>query len=185
MTNNQKGSLMEKRQVRLEAGRAIVALVVLLVGTGCGYHLKGMGLAAPEGVQTIAVAVLENKTSESGIETVFAGDLAYEFTRSKLLRVVDSGTADAVLSGRIVSLNVDTISHTANYESDERRVTVILDMGLKRADGQVLWSDRAISDQEVFKVSDKLTTESNRRAAIETLSERVAERVHNRILQSF
>jgi len=162
-------------------------LIVLVALAGCGYHFKGTGLTAPVGVRTIAITVLENRTSESGIETVFTSDLAYEFTRSKVLRVVGKDTADAVLSGRIASLTVNTISHTASYYSDERRVTITLDLALKRADGKVIWSDSALSDKEAFKVdpSDKLATESKRREAIEAISERLAEKIHNRILQDF
>lgn len=171
------------RVKQVAAGTAVLAVLAVLYG--CGYHFKGMGLAAPEGVQTIAVTMLKNRTSESGIETVFTGDLAYEFTRSKVLRVVDKDAADAVLSGSIVSLDVNTISHTASYYSDERRVTVTLALALRRATGQVIWSDTGLSDQEEFKVSDKLTTERNRRAAIEVMSERLAEKIHNRILEGF
>ena len=178
MTSDQR---MNLRKI----GEAAVALVVLSVLAGCGYHFKGVGLSAPEGVQTIAIIVLQNRTSESGIETVFTGDLAYEFTRSKVLRVVDKDTAEAILSGSIVSLGVDTIAHTASYDSDERRVTVTLDLVLKRPKGQVIWSGGGLTDQEEYKVSDKLTTESNKRAAIEVISKRLAEKIHNRILQDF
>ena len=170
-----------------EIGKAIAVLVVFVAAAGCGYHFEGMGLTAPEGVRTIAVTVLDNRTSESGIETVFTSDITYEFTRSKVLRVVGKDTADAVLSGRIASLTVDTISHTASYDSDERRVIITLDLALERADGSVIWSNKSLSDKEAFKVvpSDKLATEKNRRAAIETMSERLAEKIHNRILQGF
>ena len=170
-----------------EIVKAIASLVVFVVAAGCGYHFEGMGLTAPEGVRTIAVTVLDNRTSESGIETVFTSDITYEFTRSKVLRVVGKDTADAVLSGRIASLTVDTISHTASYDSDERRVIITLDLALERADGDVIWSNKSLSDKEAFKVvpSDKLATEKNRRAAIETMSERLAEKIHNRILQGF
>ena len=170
-----------------EIGKAIVALVVFVALAGCGYHFEGMGLTAPEGVRTIAVTVLDNRTSESGIETVFTSDITYEFTRSKVLRVVGKDTADAVLGGRVASMTVDTISHTASYDSDERRVIITLDLALERADGNVIWSNKSLSDKEAFKVdpSDKLATEKNRRAAIETISERLAEKIHNRILQGF
>jgi outer membrane lipopolysaccharide assembly protein LptE/RlpB len=168
-----------------EESRALAALAILIVLGGCGYHFKG-SLRAPAGVRTIAVSVLENRTAESGIETVFTNDLVYEFTRSKVLRVADGNTADAVLSGTVVSLKVDTISHTASYQSEERRVTVRLALALKRADGEFIWSDPRLLDREAYKVSpDKLTTERNRRMAIEVLSERLAEKVHNRILEDF
>ena len=172
----------------LEATRKVtITLIALIAIAGCGYHFEGMGLMAPEGVSTIAITVLENRTSESGIETVFTSDLVYEFTRSKTLRVVARDVADATLGGRITSLREDTISHTSRYESDERRVIIRLDLALKRADGTIIWSDRALSDKEAFKVnpSDRIETERNKREAIETMSERVAEKIHNRILQGF
>lgn len=179
---------MEKQSMHRKAIRnAIRGLVVLAAVTGCGYQFKGMGMQAPEGVRTIAITMLENRTSESGIETLFTGDLVYEFTRSKILRVVDKNTADAVLSGKVASLTVDTISHTASYASDERRAVITLDLSLRRTDGKVIWADSALSDTEAFKVdsSDKLATEKNRRVAIEAISERVAEKIHNRILSDF
>ena len=177
---------MKRPGFHLSLREAAVVLMALMALDGCGYHLKGAGLTAPSGVQTIAVAILQNRTAESGIETVFTNDLVYEFTRSKILRVVDRDRADAVLSGTVMSMNVDTISHTASYESDERRVTITLDLALRRADGEIIWSDNALLDRHEYQVvSDKLATENNRRAAVEALSERVAERVHNRILQDF
>jgi outer membrane lipopolysaccharide assembly protein LptE/RlpB len=163
-----------------------IALTLLLGLTACGYHLKGAGLKAPEGVETVAVTVLENRTSESGIEMTFTNDLTYEFTRSKVVRVVDEKTADAVLSGTITSLGTETISYTTNYDSDERRVRVTLNLNLKSRHGKVLWSDPALAGIEEFKVADdKFVTDRNRREAIEIISERIAERVHNRILQDF
>jgi outer membrane lipopolysaccharide assembly protein LptE/RlpB len=178
---------MEKTAFLRKVSKATAALVAFAAVSGCGYNFKGAGLTAPAGVRTIAVTVLDNRTSESGIETVFTSDLAYEFTRSKALRVVDSKEADAILSGSIASMTVDTISHTGDYESDERRVTMTLDLALKRADGSVIWSDRAVSERETFEVSrsDKLETERERRVAIEAISKRLAEKVHNRILQDF
>lgn len=164
----------------------IAAGVLCLCLPACGYHLKGTGLKAPEGVETVAVTVLDNRTAESGIEMTFTNDLTYEFTRSKVLRVVDEKTADAVLTGTITSLGVETISYTSNYDSDERRVRITLNLSLKSRDGKVLWSDPALAGIEEFKVADdRFVTDRNRREAIGTISERIAERVHNRILQDF
>ena len=172
----------------LESTRKVtVTLIILGAIAGCGYHFEGMGLMAPEGVRTIAIAVLENRTSESGIETLFTSDLAYEFTRSKVLRLVEKDAADAVLGGIIASMTVDTISYTKEYESDERRVTMTLNLALKHRDGQVIWSDKALSDREAYKAapSDPLESERNRREAIKAISARLAEKIHNRILQGF
>jgi len=180
-------NLIEKQDGYLkQVAKVMIPLALFVAVAACGYQLKGTGLSPPEGVRTISVTVLENRTSESGIQTFITSDLAYEFTRSKVLSVVDKETADAVLSGTVESMGVDTISHTASYGSGERRVTITLNLTLKSRDGKVLWSDAAISDQEAFEVSgNKLVTEKNRRTAIEAISERLAEKVHNRILQDF
>lgn len=168
-------------------GQGIVAMVLFMALAACGYHFTGAGLTAPGGVSTIAITVLENRTSESGIERVFTNDLAYEFTRSKVLHVVEKDTADAVLSGIIKSMGVETISHTAGYDSGERRVTITLNLTLKSRDGKVLWSDTALSDREAFEVlpDDKIATNRNRKVAIEAISERLAEKAHNRIFTDF
>jgi outer membrane lipopolysaccharide assembly protein LptE/RlpB len=166
---------------------ATVATVLCVILAACGYQFKGTGLKAPEGVRTIAITVLENRTSETGIERVFTNDLATEFTRSKVLRVVDKDTADAVLSGVIKSMGVKTIAYTANFDSDQRRVTITLGLTLMSRDGKILWSDPALSDREAFEVlqDDKVATDKSRRVAIEAISERLAEKTHNRILQDF
>lgn len=163
-----------------------IILVLTLAVTGCGYHFRGGGLKAPAGVETIAVLVLDNKTAEIAIETVFTNDLIYEFNRSKILRVVGREAADAVLEGSILSVETDTISHTDTGASDERRVWVTLELILRRSEGGILWADSSFRESEVYKVaSDKSSTDRNERDAIAIISERVAERIHNRILQDF
>ena len=143
-------------------------------------------MEAPEGVKTIAIPVLENQTAESGIESTVTGDLIYEFTRSKVVEIVNEPEADAVLRGNIRSLDVTTVSHTQRYDSDLQRVEVILDFQLERVDGRVLWGVKGISDDEPFDVSDdKRTTEQNKREAVGLISERLAEKVHNRVLEDF
>jgi len=175
---------------RQNSGGKVLVLfytLILLAGlVGCGYHFKGMGLQAPEGVQTIIIPMMENKTTRPGIETFFTGDLTYEFTRSKILQVVKKETADSVLSGTIVSLKTETVTQTADFQSDERRATITLSLVFKRKDGKVLWANKALSDNEIYTVSDdRSTTDQNEREAIETISERMADKIHNRILEDF
>ena len=181
-----EGHILDMKIKMLKNHSMPIALALAIALTACGYHLKGGGLRAPEGVETIAVLVLDNKTAEIGLETRFTGDLAYEFTRSKILRVVDKQSADAILRGSIVSVATNTITHNENFASDERRVTVTLDLIVNRSNGTVVWSNSAFRDSEVYTVtSDKLSTDENKREAIEVISRRLAEKAHNRILQDF
>lgn len=168
------------------ATQVAFALIVLLTLSTCGYQLKDRGLSAPEGVQSIAVPVFENRTAETGLETVFPDDLAYEFTRSKVLKLVDKERADAVLRGEITLVKDETVSLLENYEPAEMRVYIELQLSLMRRDGRILWADTDFSDQEAYPVSqDKQVSGRFRKAAIETMSRRMAERIHNQILEDF
>jgi outer membrane lipopolysaccharide assembly protein LptE/RlpB len=163
-----------------------VTLGAFFILAGCGYHFKGAGLEAPEGVETIAIPVLENQTAESGIESTFTGDLIYEFMRNKAVGVVQQSAADAVLEGRVRSLDVYTVAHTTRYDSDIQRVRVRLDLQLKTREGRILWAVQGLSDDEPFQVSDdRRVTEQNKREAVALISERLAEKVHSRILEDF
>lgn len=166
----------------------LVGLAGLSLLCGCGYNFRGAGLAAPEGVSTVAITIFGNRTIETGVETVFATELVDEFTRTKILKVTGQDSADAFIGGTITSIGTDTISHTASLGSDERRVFVTTEAFLKRkTDGAILWTDSSLSDQEAYRVapSDRTVTDKNKREAIEKVLKRMAQNIHNRILWDF
>lgn len=145
---------------------------------GCGYRFTGGG-DFPFKVKSVFVPVFENRTSEVGIETMITNDFIYEFTRSSTVSVVEKETADAVLWGAITALSTQTVSRSGTQTPLERRVRLYLDLKLTDTQGKVLWATRGFSDDESYEVSrDKFSTEQRKRAAIKTLSKRMAEMVH-------
>jgi outer membrane lipopolysaccharide assembly protein LptE/RlpB len=162
----------------------IVFLCLLsLFFSACGYRFTGGG-NLPQGIQTVYITMLENRTSETGAENIFTNDLIYEFTKNN--EVASKDQADAYLSGIIKSMSIETISHRGTYTSLERRVKIALDLKLTDTDGKVIWIAKDISENEEYDVmSDKLATEQKRRDAILALSKRLAEKVHNRLTEGF
>ena len=151
--------------------------------SACGYRFAGGG-TLPSGIKSVCVTILENRTSEIGVENTFTNDLIYEFTRNGKFAGIDK--ADALLSGVVKSMSIETISHSGAHTSIERRVRFTLDLKLTDNDGRVIWSAKGVSDNEAYDVaSDKLTTEQNRSKAISTLSERLAEKVYNSLTEDF
>jgi len=129
---------------------------------------------------------LENRTSETGAENIFTNDLIYEVTRDNKVLLTTKDKADALLSGIIKSMSIQTISHTGAHTSLERRVTITVDVKLTTPDGRVIWSANDVSANEAYDVmSDKLATEQKRRNAISALSKRLAERLYARITDDF
>ncbi len=85
---------------------------VLLLGVsaslcGCGYHLAGHSNALPKSIHVIAVPALENKTSTYRIEQRLTAATIHEFLAKTTYHVVsDPNAGDAVLRGKVVSLDV-------------------------------------------------------------------------------
>jgi outer membrane lipopolysaccharide assembly protein LptE/RlpB len=162
----------------------IISLFLVLFPS-CGYKFVGSG-SFPAGVESVCISILENRTSETGMENVLTNDLIYEVTRGSKVALTSRDKADALLSGVIKSMSIQTISRTGTHSSLERRVRVAVDLKLTSPDGRVIWSARGVSANEAYDVApDKLVTEQHRRDAISVLSKRLAETVYNRIIADF
>ena len=167
--------------------RAGVGLLMLtaITAVGCGYRFTGAG-SLPGGVTRVFVSLYENRTSESGVETCFTDDMTYEFMRSGSVKVVDQDEAEAVLTGVVHSLQFETAAHQGVHSSLERRVTLSVDIQMVDRSGRLIWSADDVNEAEEYAVADKkLGTEQNRRTAIETISEKIAETVYNRLTERF
>ena len=152
--------------------------------SACKYKFAGGG-TLPSGINSVCVTILENRTSETGVENTFTNNLIYEFTRNGKFASIDK--ADAILSGVVKSMSIETISRSGAHTSIERRVTITLDLKLTDNDGRIIWSAKGVSGNEAYKVvsDNKLSTEQNRRSAISTLSKRLAEKVYNSLTEDF
>ena len=140
----------------------------------------------PEGIKSLSIKMLKNRTSETGAENIFTNDLIYEITSFGKVVLTKEDSADGILTGVIESMRIHAISHRDSYTSLERRVIVTLSLKLTDQTGRVMWSAKDFSVSKDYIVSsDKQTTERNRREAIKTLSKRFAEKVYNRLTDDF
>ena len=158
---------------------------ILLLFSACGYRFAGGG-NLPGGIQTIAIEIFQNRTPETGLENTLTNGLIYEFTRKGRSVQKNSKKADAVLTGVIESERITTISRQAEQSPLARRVEIIVNLKLTGSDGGIKWSASGVSAFEEYDVAmDKQATEINKRRAIENLSKKLAEKVHNRLTDNF
>lgn len=155
--------------------------------TGCGYQFVGQGGAFPDNVERIHVEMFANNTSQTGLENTVTNQIIFEFTRRNKAALVDSlDKADALLSGVVTSKTVQTVAPRGKDAAAQRRVTLSLNLKLTKVGGTIIWTGSGISDNETYPVADnKLATEQNEREAILVLTERLAERIYNRLTDSF
>jgi hypothetical protein len=153
----------------------------------CGYKFTGSG-ELPEGIKSIYIQILENRSSETRIENVFSNDLIKEITQRDKTLLKRKDSADACLTGTITSVSIKTISHLDSISSFQRRVTVDIHMKLiSKESGGIVWERKQITESEAYDVNqgDRFVTDQNRRDALERISERFSEKVYKLLTENF
>ncbi len=163
-------------------GLIIIFMVCLM--SSCGFRFVGEG-KFPADVQRIFIAIFENRSNETGVESLFTNDLVDEFTRNRKNALAAKPAADAQLHGVIESITQETISRSGQLSALERRVRAAVALRLTDSNGRLLWK-REVSEEEEYAVgSSNSATERNRKDAIEELSKRLAERIYDRLTDDF
>ncbi len=103
-----------------------LAIVSVLLISGCGYHLAGHNSTLPKSIHVIAVPALENKTTSYRLEQKLTAATVHEFLAKTSYKVVSNPEdADAVLRGKVVSLEaVPLLFDTTTGRATTMLVTV-------------------------------------------------------------
>jgi outer membrane lipopolysaccharide assembly protein LptE/RlpB len=153
---------------------------------GCGYQLVGKETHLPPGITSLSIPTFVNQTFEPGIEVPFTQGFLREFIQDRRVKMVERDEADSVLEGVIKSFQIYSVSYDRSGTALEYQTTVIIDLTLKKKNGEILWVERDLSDSRVYRTSTNiLVSESNRTDAIQLLARFMAERVRNRFFYNF
>jgi len=162
-----------------------LGVVLLLVVSlwGCGY--RPLGAAPPEGQvrPTMAIPLFANRSTEVGLETIFATALINAFAQTQAVKVVPGDReAELVLEGKVRSLGNTSVAFDSITQSSVRRVSLTIDMTLRRKKGdKVLWKETQVIQEDYvvdpnYHLGEATRTEGIRRAAV-TLARRVLDKV--------
>ncbi|MCI0546424.1 MAG: penicillin-binding protein activator LpoB [Candidatus Rokubacteria bacterium] len=159
------------------AARAGLLLLGGLVAAGCGYSLSG---SLPPHIKTVAVPVLKNTTQQPGIEGPITNAIANALTQSGRVRVVDVGSADAVLEGEIIGYQVTNLAVDRNLAAREFSVQVTVNIRFRDlVRNELLWREDGLQEIADLRVQDTVSNTiageevAVRRAAVE-LGRRIA-----------
>lgn len=177
---------MKKMRPTIRRAALLCTLALALAGlAACGYQFSGGG-EVRGGIERISISFFKNQSGETGIEAIVTNDIVNQFTRFKTVKVVDKASAEGILTGVISSAQIRTISHTTPNQPAERRITLHLQVSLKTPDGRLIWSTRDISASDSYDVApEKRRTEQNKKSAIASASQRLAERIYYRLTDEF
>jgi hypothetical protein len=166
--------------------RAAIFLLLLAVGSGCGYSVVGYG-SGFDGIRTVAIETPENDTFVPGVEFVVADALRREFMRRGAVRVVaDPASADLVLGGAVSKVSSSGRSFSSVIFSLEYELRLSLDLVARRADGEeIRIGPRSLEESEYFLASaDVEATRKNRDEALRRVATVLAERVHESLFEA-
>jgi outer membrane lipopolysaccharide assembly protein LptE/RlpB len=140
---------------------SVVALAVMLMASGCGYHTVGHNVALPQNVRTIAVPGFVSRSPSFRVEQVMTDAVVREFNTRTQFHVIHEAQADAdaVLKGTVLSATAAPLA----YDSKTGRaasvlVTVSMQVTLTDRDGKVLFQNLAYLFHEQYELSRELSS---------------------------
>lgn len=150
--------------------RALLAVIVLAAAVvpGCGYGLRGN---LPGHLQTIAIPVFVNRTSEPAVENIMTRAVVEAFSSNGRLKVTSVDRADSILEGEITSYSVTAIAFDSRANVRQYRLVVTMNLLYKDVRrNQVLFDRKGYSEKSDFALAGSVSEtiareESNIRSA--------------------
>ena len=177
--------------------RALTCLVALVLGiavSACGYALAGRGSFLPDYIRIVGIPMLENRSSFLRVEQVLTEKIRTEFIGRGAFTVrPDAVGADAVLSGEVTGISVQPVAF--NDQQLASRYLFVLTMRVQFSDtstNEVLWSNDALTFREEYELTTRssgpldgaafLDQESS---SVDRISSDIARTVVTAILEAF
>ncbi len=164
-------------------GRLGIFWLLLVSLWGCGYRPMGAGPVNPQDRPTLAIPLFGNRSTEVGLEAVFANELINAFAQTRAVKVVPGDrNAEYVLEGQVRSLDNSSVAFNSVTQSTVRRVTLRIELTLRQKKGdKVLWKDSQVLAEDYvvdpnYHAGEATRSEGIRRAAV-TLARRVLDKV--------
>lgn len=125
--------------------------VAALAFGACGYSFRG---TLPSHIDTVAVPMFLNRTSQPGVEAIITRAVAQAFVTNGRLRVVRSADADAILDGEVMSYSVGPIAFDQTLNVQQYRLVVVLNLKMRDVRrNTVLFQQNSVTEQADFRVA--------------------------------
>ncbi len=156
---------------------ALAAALGLTLPYGCSYSPNPANF--PVHLRTIAVPVLQNRTTQPGLESEVTEAVVDRFVRDNNLRVVGENEADLLITGAITGYSNAVFGFNAREQAQEYQVALTVSLTAKdRVKNREMWrDDNLVRTANYFvvaapgqEVQDEAT---GRRNAIEKIADAV------------
>jgi len=143
----------------------ILAALALLVA-GCGVYSTKQG-RPKEGLETVAVPIFENRTSEPGIEVELTEDIVTGLLDERTVRVADEASADAVLLATVRRYSVGESFFGADRTAEQYRVQITVEVEFRQTgSNEVLAGPETLNETRTYSVDDGAQAEADARQEV-------------------
>jgi outer membrane lipopolysaccharide assembly protein LptE/RlpB len=159
--------------------------------TACGYHLGGQGDLIPKNIKTIAIPEFSNGTMQYQVASLLTGDVIREFhSRTHYTIVTNRDTADAVLTGGVVRLDVLGGITTDPVTTRATSAQIVLNVQFTLTDrktGKVIYQRSGYEFRDRYEISttNLATYFDESSPAIKRVSRAAAAAIVSSILEAF
>ena len=146
---------------RCRALGAVLALVVLALLAGCGYHTAGHAVTLPQNVKVLAVPAFENRSQTFRIEQALTQAVVREFITRTHYQIVNQATdtADATLRGTVLTTSASPLTYDSKTGRAESVLVVVsAKVSLTDRDGKILYQNPSYVFREQYQVSQELSS---------------------------
>ena len=167
----------------------LLAPILLLTLTGCGYHQVGSATNIPASVRTLAVPVFATNAQAFHTEMAFTQATIRELNTRTKYRIItsDSDSADATLHGTILSQIASPLTYdSSSGQTSSYLITITAKVLLTAHDGHVLYQNNSLLFREQYQSTQDLTTFIQEDGpAVQRMARDFAHALVSAILESF
>lgn len=167
---------MNKRWIRV---LGVFGILFVLFAHCSYYSFKG---SLPPHLETVAVALFENQTSEFGLAENLTDYVIDEFTRDGSLSLADASMADVLIEGTILSVRDQAGTVTANESVRDIKVYITVNVACTdQVKRQEMWQSRITK----FGIYDPAEGSQARQQAYEQAYEEISEDILNKTVENW
>ena len=168
--------------------RYLVVALALFLSAGCGYRAPGQGASwVGQQGRTLCVELFANRTVEPYLDSVMTEEMSTQFSRSRLVELVeDRARADLLFGGTVTAFESRASAYGVNDQITEYRATMTVRARLVRRDsGAVLWQEEIVRYETYPAMQDKSRQQEGESLAGRVVARRIAEDLYAHLLNAF
>jgi len=168
----------------------VIAFLLLVAITSCGYHFKSVGGIVPEGAKTIAIPVFINATYEPYVDIEITKAVVEEFLTDGRLQVVNLDAGDLLMKGRVTKFELTPTTFTADSHVQSYNVTIGVSLIVEDSKThKILLQDKGLGSVFISSyavtIGDITATKIAKDVAIKNACKDLASTIRSRVLEGF